>query len=201
MKNVVNDIELIRKHQEVMAGVFTLADLAVLMDEPHKTALYRRIKRLQEENILRRFARGAYITAVFSPQILSRKLRENSCISFGNVLAEARVIGSTPQYQIDAISPGKSAIFSHDDITIRYFGVADHLVFGFEYRNGVRMALPEKALLDTLYFYQHGARLFFDVFSDVNVSMLDQRRLHSFLASYRNPKFKAFATGYLHGDR
>jgi hypothetical protein len=200
MKKIVNDIGLIRKHQEVVSGVFTLADLAVLMDEPYKTGLYRRIEGLQEENILRRFARGVYITAVFSPLILSRKLRENSCISFGNVLAEARVIGSVPKYQIDAISPGKSAMFSCDDITIRYFGVADYLVFGFEYRKGVRIALPEKALLDTLYFYQHGARFFFDVFSDVNISMLDRDRLDRFLANYKNPKFKAFATGYLHGN-
>lgn len=107
---------------------------------------------------------------------------------------------STFQKVQDIHVPGKSAIFAHDDITIRYFGVADHLVFGFEYRNGVRMALPEKALLDTLYFYQHGARFFFDVFSDVNIAMFDQSRLDRFLANYKNPRFKAFATGYLYGD-
>lgn len=183
-----------------MAGVFTLPDLAVLMAEPHKNVLYRRIKRLQAGNIIRRFARGIYITTNFSPYILSRKVRPDSCISFGNVLAESRAIGSVPKYQIDAITTGKSVAFSRHDMTLRYFGIADHLLFGFEYRDGVRIALPEKALLDTLYFHQHGTRFFFDIYSDVNVSTLDRARLESFLEKYKNPKFQTFVRGYLDGD-
>ena len=75
--------------------------------------------------------------------------------------------------------------------------IAAHLDFGFEVIDGVRWALPEKAVLDTLYFHLRGRRFTFDIYSDVAYHRLDRGRLEEFLSHYRNPKFGAFVHNVL----
>ena len=197
MKNITADTSLIQKYEKPMGGVFTLSNIAALTMEAHKNELYRRIKRLEEEGTLRRFAREIYISSNYSKAVLSQKLRENSYVSFGNVLADNLMIGAIPALQIDAVALGRSKSFSKHGFTVRYFGISQVLFFGFDVHDGIKVATPEKALLDTLYFHQHGARFFFDIFSDVNVSKLNRRTIDKYLKKYKNPKFKAFAKDYL----
>lgn len=197
MKKAISDLQRLRQHAPAMHGVFALPDLAALMAEPHPHELYRRIRRLEGAQVLSRFARGVYTTEGYSPRALIQRLRPDSYISFGTVLADARLIGSVPKFQIDAIALGRSKTFTANGMTLRYFGIRKDMYFGFEVRDGVSIATPEKALLDTLYFHQHGARFFFDVFSDINVSPLNLKRLDSFLRCYKNPRFKVFVKEYL----
>lgn len=198
MKKAASDLERLRKYAPQMQGVFTLPDIATLTAEPHRAELYRRIERLTEQGILKRFARGIYVTEGYSPRVLSQKLQPQSYVSFGGVLADARLIGSVPKFQVDAVAAtGRTKTITAHNITLRYFAIQKSLYFGFEVRDGIALATPEKALLDTLYFHQHGTRFFFDIFSDVNVTSLHRNTFDKFLLKYKNPRFKAFVKTYL----
>jgi predicted transcriptional regulator of viral defense system len=193
MKNDFNDSRLVSDFDEKLGGVFIISDLANMFAEVHRTALYRRIDRLVELGILSRFSRGIYISKNYQREILCQKLAPDSYISFGNVLADALVIGSRPDYRVDAVKIGKTRVYTDGTLSIRQFGCIKQVFFGYSRILGVQKASPEKAFLDTLYFYQHGARFHFDIYSDVNMDLLDGKKLADYLARYSNPKFVRFA--------
>ena len=69
----------------------------------------------------------------------------------------------------------------------------DKKIVGYEVVDGIRVALPEKAVLDTLYFYRRGIRFSFDIYSDIDYSRLNKSIIDEFLLKYKNPVFIGFA--------
>ena len=79
--------------------------------------------------------------------------------------------------------------------------ISKNLFFGTAIlNNGVRMANAEKAVLDTLYFYQHKKIFYFNIFQDINFSALSKETMDSYLERYANPKFKAFVRNTVYGN-
>jgi hypothetical protein len=192
MKNIIRDIQLIKQFSSPLSGVFLIADLVELMAEPHKTAVYRRIADLERAGIIERFIKGIYITPDADLEILNQKMSAESYISFGRILGQHRILTHHPEYQIDSIKRGKTRLHEKGQRRVRQLGVAEHLHFGFESVKGVQRATPEKALLDTLYFYLHGVLFPFDVRADIHWRRLDPEILRIYLQEYQNPKFVAF---------
>jgi len=198
MKKSMQDIALVQKYSPILGGVFLFSDLATLFAEPHKTSTYRRIAQLESAGTIKRFIQGIYVTQDFDAQVLSQKICPESYISFGNILAEHLIIGVLPRNQIDALKPGRTKVYGDPTCTIRQLGSTDHLLFGYEVIQGVNKATPEKALLDTLYFHQHGVQFPFDVYSDINWEHLNHDKILNFLQRYKNPKFVEFAKGLMY---
>ncbi|HYX31998.1 MAG TPA: hypothetical protein VE954_02710 [Oligoflexus sp.] len=192
MKNIIKDSQLIENYKQTLGGVFSFSELATLFADPHKTSLYRRISELEDEGVLQRFIKGFYVAPNFDIEILNQKICPQSYISFTTVLSENSIIGMKPGNQIDAVKLGKTRIHKSSQWTLRQFGVAEHLIFGFESLNGVNKAAPEKALLDTFYFHQHGVAFPFDVNSEINWKRIDAEIVQIYLQEYKNPKFVAF---------
>jgi len=185
--------EKVREVSSDMSGVFALSDLRNLLQTANRDMLYRSINELQKSEILTRFSRGFYVTKGFDPLVLSQRLAPNSYVSFGNVLAKRLLIGSVPRYRIRAAKIGPKRIYSSDDIRIEHLSLREGLHFGYEVVDGVRVALPEKAVLDTLYFYRRGIRFSFDVYSDVDYGRLNKDIINEYLLKYKNPVFIDFA--------
>ena len=134
----------------------------------------------------------------FDLPTLSQRLAPASAVSFATVLARELLIGSVPERQLMATCPGKrSERYEGLGVEIVHLRVAEGLDFGFTIERGVRFALPEKAVLDVLYFHLRGRRYPFDIYSDIDFSRLDRARLDEFLERYRNPKFVSFVRGLL----
>jgi hypothetical protein len=72
------------------------------------------------------------------------------------------------------------------------------MFFGFETKAGLHKATAEKALLDTLYFHQHGTKFTFDIYSDLNWEHLNFDLISAYLKRYYNPKFVKFVEGLMH---
>jgi hypothetical protein len=113
------------------------------------------------------------------------------------VLAEHQIIAAQPLQELDAVKPGKTRIHETRPLRIRQFGVAPHLMFGFEHAQGINRATPEKALLDTFYFQLHGASFSFDLKKDIRWRRVDRDILHVYLQEYRNPKFVVYVEGLM----
>ena len=198
----LGDIQKIQSLQVAQRGVFSKADLQALLNEKHPAAFVRRVRTLEQANIIQRFIRGWYIAeACLDLATLSQRLSPESYVSFGTVLAESLVVGTKPEREVWAAKCGRSRSYGGGSYRIEHLGLAEHLLFGFEMRQGVRWATPEKALLDTLYFHLHGQRYPFDIYSDLHLRGLDKKRLAAYLARYRHAKFAAFAQSIIHAQR
>jgi len=185
--------EKIKKFSAEMSGVFSLSDLRNLLQAGNRGVLYRSLRNLETAGIVSRFCRGFYVTSEFDKSALSQRLCPDSYISFGNALARKLLIGSVPRYRLRAVKPGPKRIYTSGEYRIEHLSLQRDLVFGFEVVNGVRWACPEKAVLDTLYFYRQGVRFSFDVYTDVDYTQLDTELVRKYLLVYKSPVFVDFA--------
>jgi hypothetical protein len=197
MSNRLKMAEKIRGFSSEMRGVFALSDLRNLLQTDNRDVLYRSINDLQEAGVLSRFSRGFYITRDFDPLVLSQRISPGSYVSFGNALARQMLVGSAPRYRVRAAKAGPKRVYSNGEYRIEHLSLKPELNIGYEIVDGIRMALPEKAVLDTLYFYRLGISFSFDVYTDIDFSRLDRSVVREFLQKYRNPVFVDFARSVL----
>jgi predicted transcriptional regulator of viral defense system len=185
--------ERVKAFSSELCGVFALSDLRNLLQTSNRGVLYRGLADLERAGVLSRFCRGFYVTPGFDPLVLSQRLSPDSYVSFGNALARHLLIGSVPRYRIRAAKPGPKRVYTNGEYRIEHLGLKPELVFGYEVVDGVRIALPEKAVLDTLYLYRRGVRFSFDVYTDIDYSRLDGDLVRKYLGEYRNPVFVDYA--------
>lgn len=189
----LGDQKLIERIAVAQRGVISKADLQTLLAERHPAAFHRRVRTLEHAGIIRRFARGFYVTESFDLPTLSQRLGPDSYVSFHTVLARHLIIGPRPERQLIAAKTGRGRRYRGLGYEIVHLHLAPHLDFGHAPDRGVQFADAEKAALDALYFHLRGRRYPFDVYGDMDVSRLDRGRLRAYLARYRNPKFVTFA--------
>jgi len=192
MKTALRDSQAIAVWASEFNGVFTVFDLRNLLAASSEVDLFRRIRRLESGGVLRRFCRGIYVTGTFSLEAVSCRINPESYISCGTILSRNMIIGSVPRYSVTAVKPGRNREYANDFGSVIQLGIDPRLIFGVEFKQGIRRADSEKAYLDTLYFYQKGRRFSFDVYSDVNTGLLDKKKVRRYLKAYRNPKFVRF---------
>jgi hypothetical protein len=191
--NAAIDLLEIQSLQAAQGGVFSLADLRAALDEPHRAALFRRIRQLLATGVLSRCTNGIFVTKQFDLAVLSQRIAPDSAISFETVLARELVIGPSPSRRISAIRNGRSQTYEARGFEVAHHHLSPNLRFGEETRDGVRYTVPEKAMLDVLTFHLRGRRALFDVRTDVNLDKLDVDLLREYLGRYKNPRFVAFA--------
>jgi len=197
MKRVLKDIQLLKKYSPEMGGVFSTGDLERLFNQNNKVLLFRRLKELEEALFLRRFVRGFYVSPDFNRDVLCMRINPDSYISLGTILAKNMVIGSVPQKTLYAVKLGKSREYKGYNLTIKYCGISESLFFGYNLEENIRVATVEKALLDTLYFYQKGYAFSFNIYEDIETSVIDKSTMLKMLEKYNNPRFYAFVKGYI----
>ena len=197
MNGTATDSAKIAKLSSSMGGVFSSVDLKNLLNETNNLKLNRRIRRLQRAGTLTRFSRGIYITVNATLDTASARVYDDSYVSLASALARHLMIGTIPARTVYAVSSARTQTFLGPLGKIVYVGARPELIFGFEIVNGIKYATPEKALIDTLYYYQKGRRYYFDIFSDINISVVNEATILSYLTHYNNPRFVAFVKGYL----
>lgn len=200
MKIIENQTKIL-KYQAEFKGVFTITHLKNLFEYKSSVDLYRQIKQLVQAKILFSFCRGIYVTVGFDLKTLSQRICPESYISMATVLANDFVIGTVPQQTLFAVKVGKTRRYDQDLGTVQHYGLCQELFFGYENNEGLLIAHSEKAFLDTLYFYQHGYKPYFNIYSDMNVSRLNKKRFDQYLKKYKNNKFIEFAKGVYHANQ
>ena len=200
MKKMLEKAQKLLEFAPKIGGVFSLSELSSLFDISSQQMLWIKIKQFEEAGLLKRYSRGIYITQNFDPMILSAKVRTDSYISFGSALAYYKLIGTESPFLISCIVTSKASEYK-GEVNLSYARISKNLFFGTAIlNNGVRMANAEKAVLDTLYFYQHKKIFYFNIFQDINFSALSKETMDSYLKRYANPKFKAFVRNTVYGN-
>ena len=120
------------------------------------------LTRAQSKSLVTRIAGGFYLNALREPapgiEEIACFLRTPSYISCEWALNRHGLILQSPVVctvlTLDtAVGAARNIRFG--GITIEFSRIAPRLFNGFETRDGFNMALPEKALLDTIYLRQH----------------------------------------------
>ena len=197
MNTLLNISQSLQTFSASQGGVFSIAELKNLIDPLNKAVLYRILKNLEDADIIKFFCRGFYVTGDFDIQVLSQRICAQSYISFGTVLAKNLIIGSVPKYRIQAVKKGQSRAYQNSEYRIEHFGIKPELFAGYVNINGIKIATPEKAFLDVLYYYQKGMKFSFDIYTDIDYETLDRQKIEEYLMLYKNKKFVSFVNGVL----
>jgi hypothetical protein len=192
MKKLNHDRLLIEKHQDALSGVISNGDLEILLNEPNHNQFFRRIRALESENIIQRFVRGFYTTKSYDPRVLSQKIAPDSYLSCTTILAQNLVIGIRPTGLIESIGQGRTRVHKREDLTIKIYGLKQTRRTGVFTKGSIAQATSERAFLDCLYLHQHGNKFLFDIYSDVNISLMQRERVLECLQDFKNPKFRRF---------
>ena len=132
---------------------------------------------------------------------MNRKIEPESYVSFEYVLAKKSLIGTYSSSLIRSVmKTGRARRFRYKNNLVEQLKIKKELYFGFNSIDGYNIATPEKAFLDCLYFYTKGKRYSFDIFSDIDLSMLDRKLMARYLLKYKNPKFVTFVKGVLNDN-
>lgn len=199
MKNLIKNTQKLLEFAPNVGGVYSLSELSSLFNISSQQMLWITIKQFEKAQILKRYCRGIYITQNFDPLILSAKVRTDSYISFGSALAYHKLIGTESPFLVSCVVPSRASEYT-GDVNLSYARISRKLYFGISFlENGARIADAEKAVLDTLYFYQHKKKFYFNIFQDINFSTLSKEKIGSYLEYYANPKFKIFARSTIYG--
>lgn len=188
--NVIYYKELLRWVDD-LDGVFTIADLRVMLDQKSDATFYRIVDDFLRHEILIKVKRGIYAMPDASLAVISSRIDPHAYISTGTVLAQKALIGSIPARKVQAVKTGCCRRYECPLGTIEHIGIHPALYFGFESQGGQLVATPEKAFLDVCYLHFKGRRFSFDPHSDVHFDELDRDRIHAYLARY-DMRFKGF---------
>lgn len=196
--SLINLAEKIQKFSSVNGGVFDFFDLSNLIQSGDFFQNQRWLKRLIQEKLLYRIQRNLFASPKANPWLLACRLKKKSYISMDSVLARNGLIGTTPEFSISLVYPGRKFSLETHFGKLNYYSIDERLFFGFEREPlGVFVADNEKAYLDLLYFYTKGARFAIDPLQEVNLAKLNRKKILTYLKSYQNPKFVKFVKGVL----
>jgi hypothetical protein len=174
----------IEKWAKELDGVFTVADLKVVLAKNAEATLYRVVADWVRRGDLIKVKRGIYATPDASLTTISSRIEPKAYLSTGTVLARHAIIGSIPARRIQAIKTGRPRTYRCELGTVEHLSISPRLYFGFTSVAGIRVASPEKAFLDVCYFTYRGRRFSFDPATDINLEMLDFDTIEHDLEAY-----------------
>lgn len=178
------ELDEFRRLASEVDHVLTMSDLRVLFARYSDAAVFKKLEAGVREGFLVKVKQGVYALPTASLASISQRLAPQSYVSTGTILAKALVIGSIPSRRIQAVKVGRSRIYRCTLGVVEHVSVKKDLFFGYETRDGICFATPEKAFLDVCYFLSKGRRFSFDPMQDINLSALNGKRVREYLSAY-----------------
>ncbi len=152
----MRDTELIKKLQRIGKPFYSIADLEKITGL-NKDPLYVKLNRLQKRGVLNRITKGIYIVPDEESKLdkIASQLYFPSYLSFESALSIYGVLTLIP-YALTFATVKKTKKITIMNRLVEFRQIKKGLFFGYEMQEGIYVAEPEKAFLDTLYFYTRG---------------------------------------------
>jgi len=149
-------IDLVRKLQKINKPFYTVTDLEKITGVP-RNSLYVALERWAAAGILERVAQGIYIPVggMISIENVAAQLYIPSYLSFESALSKYGILNLIP-YTMTFATTRKTRKYTIQGKEIEFRKISPKLFFGFEMKNGIYIASPEKAFLDQIYFVARG---------------------------------------------
>jgi predicted transcriptional regulator of viral defense system len=148
--------ELLRLMRTTNKSFFTIADLEKITGMERKS-LYVTLNRLVKRGVLERAARNVYIIAGEPTRVeaVAGQVYFPSYFSFESALSRFGILNLVP-YTFTFATTRKTKKLTLLGRSIDYRHIREELFFGFELKDGMYLAEPEKAFLDLVYFSTFG---------------------------------------------
>jgi predicted transcriptional regulator of viral defense system len=178
----MKSIELLKKLQKINKPFYTIADLEKITNLS-RNSLYVTLKRWADGGIIERVAQGIYLPMGISISIenLAAQLYIPNYLSFESALAKYGILNLIP-YTLTFATTRKTRKYILQNREVEFRQIASKLFFGFEMRNGIYIASPEKAFLDEVYFKARG-KATIDV-DELNIKKLSFKTLKDLLKRF-----------------
>lgn len=161
-------------------SVFSIQEIAILIEEPDFNRLKQRINYYVKKRKLRNIRRGIYVKENYSPEELACKIFTPAYISLEYVLQKAGIIFQYSE-NITVVSY-LSRTTEVDGHVLKFRKLKDEILYNTTGINmddsGIACALPERALLDILYL---NGEFHFDTLNNLN-----RETIQSLLPVYRS---------------
>ncbi len=178
------ELDEFRRLASEVDNVLTMSDLRVLFARYSDAAVFKKLEAVVREGLMIKVKQGVYALPTASLAAISQRMAPQSYVSTGTVLAKTLVIGSIPSRRIQAVKVGRPRIYRCALGVVEHLSVKKELFFGYETKDGIFYATPEKAFLDVCYFLSKGRQFSFDPVQDVNLGELNGKRIREYLSAY-----------------
>lgn len=134
----------------------TVSDVELLTRQPRPQVRVA-LNRLVKQGELRRLLRDVYILKdqLMNAEIIAEQMDATSYLSFESALARYGIVNQVP-YAVTLATAKKSKTLIFENQTVIFRKLAPALAGGYVIENGLRVATPEKALLDLMYLVARG---------------------------------------------
>jgi predicted transcriptional regulator of viral defense system len=183
-------IELLKILQKINKPFYTIPDLEKITNLP-RNSLYVALKRWETGEIIERVSQGIYIPmgANVSLENVAAQLYIPNYLSFESALAKYGVLNLIP-YTITFATTRKTKKYTLQKQEIEFRQISSELFFGYEMRNGIYIASPEKAFMDQIYFTTRGK-------TTLDLDELDIKKLSIKTLKDLSNKFPTYVRSYL----
>jgi len=149
-------IELLKTLSEIRKPFYTIADLEKITSLP-RNSLYVALRRWEVGGIIERVAQGIYIPigGNISLEKVAAQLYLPNYLSFESALARYGILNLIP-YTLTFATTRKTRKYNFRKQEVEFRQISAELFFGYEMKDGMNIALPEKAFLDEIYFVARG---------------------------------------------
>jgi predicted transcriptional regulator of viral defense system len=183
-------IELLKILQKINKPFYTIPDLEKITNLP-RNSLYVALKRWETGEIIERVSQGIYIPmgANVSLENVAAQLYIPNYLSFESALAKYGVLNLIP-YTLTFATTRKTKKYTLQKQEIEFRQISSELFFGYEMRNGIYIASPEKAFMDQIYFATRGK-------TTLDLDELDIKKLSIKTLKDLSNKFSTYVRSYL----
>jgi len=135
---------------------YTIADLEKITGLA-RNSLYVALKRWVDGGMMERVSQGIYITMGENPTLekIAAQLYLPNYLSFESALARQGVLNMIP-YTLTFATTRRTKKYILRKQGAEFRQISPELFFGYEMKNGIHIAVPEKAFLDQIYFASRG---------------------------------------------
>ncbi len=155
----MNLAEIIKRLQKSQRKVLTLQDLKNLFGIELDNSAYKTAEKLVKKGLFFRLKKGLYASFFQNADDfeVANRLYSPSYISLESALSFYGIISGFP-YSITSVTSRKTKKIEASNKDFEYAHIQKKLFWGYEKQKGLLIALPEKALIDEVYFIAKGWR-------------------------------------------
>ena len=183
-------LELIKTLRKINKPFYTIADLEKITSLP-RNSLYVSLKRWESGGVIERVAQGIYIPmgGDISIENVAAQLYIPNYLSFEYALARYGILNLIP-YTLTFATTRKTKNYLLQKKRIEFRQISPKLFFGFEMKNGIYIALPEKAFLDQIYFVVRGK-------ATLDIEEVDIKKLSIKILKDYSKRFPTYVRRYI----
>ncbi|MBU0534985.1 hypothetical protein KKC62_02345 [Patescibacteria group bacterium] len=154
----MNNLNALQELQKYKKDFYTIRDLQNIFNVPVKS-LRVQLSRWCKRGVFIRLTKGIYTPYNTDIEVdkVANQIYYPSYLSFESALSYYGILSQIP-YTLTFATQKKSKKLVLKDTQIEYTQLANRLFFGYILENGIYLATPEKALMDTIYLVSKGNR-------------------------------------------